>query len=96
MPRSSIVKTPLRLSNSVGVIDRGYRGQVTAVVDNLKYIEKINTNQSNYTLGVTQFADLTNDEFKMSMSPLDLTLGSTCDKFSSSGSNDASNSEVRQ
>ena len=37
LPRSSIVKTPLRLSNSVGVIDRGYRGQVTAVVDNLKY-----------------------------------------------------------
>ena len=37
LPRSSIVKTPLRLSNSVGVIDRGYRGQVMAVVDNLKY-----------------------------------------------------------
>lgn len=56
-------------------------------VDNLKYIEKVNTNQSNYTLGITQFADLTNDEFKKSMSPLDLTVGSTCAKFTSSGSN---------
>jgi len=34
-PRSSIIKTPLRLSNSVGIIDRGYRGSITAVVDNL-------------------------------------------------------------
>ena len=32
-PRSSIVKTPLRLSNSVGIIDRGYRGEITAFVD---------------------------------------------------------------
>lgn len=32
-PRSSIIKTPLRLSNSVGIIDRGYRGEITAVVD---------------------------------------------------------------
>jgi dUTP pyrophosphatase len=34
-PRSSIVKTPIRLSNSVGIIDRGYRGEITAVVDNI-------------------------------------------------------------
>ena len=34
-PRSSIIKTPLRLSNSVGIIDTGYRGTITAVVDNL-------------------------------------------------------------
>ena len=32
-PRSSISKTPMRLSNSVGIIDRGYRGEVTAMVD---------------------------------------------------------------
>jgi dUTP pyrophosphatase len=37
LPRSSIIKTPLRLSNSVGVIDRGYRGIITAVVDNLNF-----------------------------------------------------------
>jgi dUTPase len=32
-PRSSIIKTPLRLSNSVGIIDSGYRGEIIAVVD---------------------------------------------------------------
>ncbi|MBD23836.1 MAG: hypothetical protein CMG46_02360 [Candidatus Marinimicrobia bacterium] len=35
-PRSSIVKTPLRLSNSVGIIDAGYRGNIIAYVDNIK------------------------------------------------------------
>lgn len=34
-PRSSIVKTPFRLANSVGIIDSGYRGEVMAVVDNI-------------------------------------------------------------
>jgi dUTPase len=34
-PRSSIVKTPLRLSNSVGIIDSGYRGEITAFVDKM-------------------------------------------------------------
>jgi dUTP pyrophosphatase len=33
VPRSSITKTPLRLANSIGVIDMGYRGEVKAVVD---------------------------------------------------------------
>jgi len=32
-PRSSIVKTPLRLANSVGVIDPGYRGNIIGVFD---------------------------------------------------------------
>ena len=35
-PRSSIIKTPLRLSNSVGIIDAGYRGDIIACVDNIK------------------------------------------------------------
>jgi dUTP pyrophosphatase len=36
LPRSSTgSKTPLRLSNSVGIIDRGYRGEIMALVDNL-------------------------------------------------------------
>lgn len=36
LPRSSIgAKTPLRLSNSVGVIDSGYRGEVRALYDNI-------------------------------------------------------------
>ena len=35
-PRSSISKTPLRLSNSVGLIDGGYRGEIMASCDNIK------------------------------------------------------------
>ena len=31
-PRSSISKTPLRLANSVGIIDAGYRGNLKAAV----------------------------------------------------------------
>ena len=35
-PRSSMgAKTPLRLSNSMGLIDAGYRGNIIALVDNL-------------------------------------------------------------
>ena len=34
-PRSSIVKTPFRIANSVGIIDAGYRGEIMAVVDNI-------------------------------------------------------------
>ena len=36
MPRSSISKTPLRLANSLGLIDAGYRGEIMAAVDNIK------------------------------------------------------------
>lgn len=32
-PRSSIYKTPLRLANSVGIIDAGYRGHIMAMFD---------------------------------------------------------------
>lgn len=32
-PRSSISKTPFRLANSVGIIDRGYRGNIGAFFD---------------------------------------------------------------
>ena len=35
MPRSSIVKTPLRLANSIGLIDGGYRGELIAFCDNI-------------------------------------------------------------
>ena len=38
-PRSSIIKTPLRLANSVGIIDAGYRGNIIACVDNIKNFE---------------------------------------------------------
>jgi dUTP pyrophosphatase len=32
-PRSSLSKTPLRLANSVGIIDSGYRGNLKAAMD---------------------------------------------------------------
>jgi len=35
LPRSSICKTPLRLANSVGLIDAGYRGNLIVYVDNI-------------------------------------------------------------
>ena len=37
-PRSSISKTSLRLSNSIGLIDGGYRGEIMAVCDNIKNV----------------------------------------------------------
>jgi dUTP pyrophosphatase len=36
MPRSSIYKTPLRMSNSVGLLDVGYTGELYACLDNVK------------------------------------------------------------
>jgi dUTP pyrophosphatase len=35
-PRSSISKTPLRMANSIGLIDGGYRGEIMACCDNIK------------------------------------------------------------
>ena len=46
MARSSISKTPLRLSNSLGLIDAGYRGEIMASVDNIR--------NSNYEVKVGQ------------------------------------------
>lgn len=44
VPRSSISSTPLRMSNSVGIIDSSYRGEIMAKVDNLSnnsyYVKK--------------------------------------------------------
>lgn len=34
-PRSSIYKTPIRLANSVGIIDSGYRGNIKVALDNI-------------------------------------------------------------
>ena len=46
MPRSSICKTPIRLCNSIGLIDAGYRGEIMAAVDNIK--------QQDYTINSGQ------------------------------------------
>ena len=34
-----ISKTPLRMSNSIGLIDGGYRGEIMAYCDNIKDFE---------------------------------------------------------
>lgn len=48
-PRSSIYKTNLRLANSVGIIDSGYRGNIIGMFDNMyctaHSIEKIDIKQ---------------------------------------------------
>jgi dUTP pyrophosphatase len=36
LPRSSIIKTPLRLANSVGLIDAHYQNNISGFVDNIK------------------------------------------------------------
>lgn len=38
IPRSSTWKTPLRMPNSVGVIDSDYRGEVCALLRNTSYL----------------------------------------------------------
>ena len=38
-PRSSLSKTPLRLANSVGIIDAGYRGPIICALDNISDTE---------------------------------------------------------
>ena len=34
-PRSSLSKTPLIMANSVGIIDKGYRGNIKAPIKNI-------------------------------------------------------------
>ncbi|MEE8341835.1 MAG: dUTP diphosphatase [Candidatus Neomarinimicrobiota bacterium] len=51
MPRSSISKTALRLSNSIGLIDGGYRGEIIAAVDNIKdTVDKVSPGQRLFQL----------------------------------------------
>lgn len=40
-PRSSNSKKDLLLTNSVGVIDSGYRGEITAVFKKIEYLAKV-------------------------------------------------------
>lgn len=47
-PRSSIFKTNLMLTNSVGVIDSGYRGEIAAI---FKSKSATNNSQSDYKVG---------------------------------------------
>ena len=61
--RSSISKTPLRLANSVGIIDAGYRGNLMAVVDN--------TGDAPYTIEAGQRLFQITGRY---LEPIDLTL----------------------
>jgi dUTP pyrophosphatase len=48
-PRSSIRKTNLQLSNSVGVVDSGYRGELQATFNKVQGID--NVERENYKVG---------------------------------------------
>ncbi len=63
IPRSSISKTPLRMSNSIGLIDGGYRGELTAFCDNIS--------DESYTVKVGQRLF---QIVAMDGSPIELTL----------------------
>ena len=73
-PRSSISKTPLRMANSIGLIDGGYRGEIMAVCDNIKDYEfSISKGDRLFQL---VSADLSSIEFKIVKSLSDSTRGS--------------------
>ncbi len=57
-PRSSMgAKTPLRLSNSMGLIDAGYRGNIIALIDNLSDTEYKVTPRTRLVQLVSPIAD---------------------------------------
>ena len=59
-PRSSISKTPLRMANSIGLIDGGYRGEIMAVCDNIKDYEfKINKGDRLFQLVSSDLSPIT-------------------------------------
>jgi len=35
VPRSSLAKTGIRLANSIGIVDKNYRGDVCVIIDNI-------------------------------------------------------------
>ena len=41
LPRSSLYKTPVRMANSIGLIDAGYRGEVQAKTDVLSSLNNV-------------------------------------------------------
>ena len=55
-PRSSISKTPLRMANSVGIIDKDYRGNIKVALTYSPTWEVLNKiNNSDKPLNMTQF-----------------------------------------
>jgi deoxyuridine 5'-triphosphate nucleotidohydrolase len=39
VPRSSLAKTGIRLANSIGIVDKNYRGDVSVIIDNVSDAE---------------------------------------------------------
>ena len=72
-PRSSISKTPLRMANSIGLIDGGYRGEIMAVCDNIKDYEFYISKGDRLFQLVS--ADLSSIEFKIVENLSDSTRG---------------------
>lgn len=72
-PRSSISKTPLRMANSIGLIDGGYRGEIMAVCDNIKDYDYIISKGDRLFQIVS--ADLSPIEFKIIDKLSDSTRG---------------------
>ncbi len=59
-PRSSISKTPLRMANSIGLIDGGYRGEIMAICDNIKNYEyKIKRGQRLFQIVSPDLSEIT-------------------------------------
>jgi dUTPase len=59
-PRSSLSSTPLRLANSVGIIDSGYTGPIIAKVDNWKPYASSGLTTAIFTFVRNFFSKLTN------------------------------------
>jgi len=57
-PRSSIFKTPLRMANSVGIIDSGYRGNLKFAVDTHKHLSKNDESTYEDSYHVNEFTRL--------------------------------------
>ena len=72
-PRSSISKTPLVLSNHVGIIDSGYRGPLTGMFRNLASSEFIISKFDRYL----QVCTSTLEPFLVKMVDTEEELGST-------------------
>ena len=72
-PRSSISKTPLRMANSIGLIDGGYRGEIIAMCDNIKdYKYTVDKGQRLFQLVGT---DLSPIEYELHQKLSDSTRG---------------------
>tara|TARA_B100000945_G_C20367814_1_gene590529 strand:- start:252 stop:689 length:438 start_codon:yes stop_codon:yes gene_type:complete len=80
-PRSSIGKTPLRMANSIGLIDGGYRGEIMAICDNIKDVEY--TVKKGERLFQIVAADSSPIEYSIAESLSDSSRGS--DGFGSTG-----------